>query len=110
MAPRSLLVVGIAIGLVLVVQPLRRSASAGEPQPKAGDFTHVVASETAYYTTSPAQARPPDGQFESGTKVKILRKSGSYILVRSETRVTAYVAADAVEPVGRAVEDGGASE
>ena len=98
MSARNLLFVAIAFELVLA-PPASRSASAGEPQLKAGDFTHVVVAETAYYTVSPAQARPPDGQFESGTKVKILRKSGSYVLVRSETRVTAYVAADAVEPV-----------
>jgi len=102
MAARNLLVVGFAFGLVLVVQPVSHLVSAIEPQQKAADFTHVVISKTAYYTTSPAQARPPDGQFEPGTKVKLLRKAGSYVLVRSEEGITAYVAADAIRPVGQA--------
>ncbi len=102
MAARSLLVVGLAFGLVLVVQPVSRLASAIEPQQKAADVTHIVISKTAYYTTSPAQARPPDGQFEPGTKVRLLRKAGSYVLVRSEEGITAYVAADRIRPVGQA--------
>lgn len=100
MAARTLLIVGSAFGVVLAVQPAGRSAQTVEP--KAVDFTHAIASETAYYTTSPAQARPPDGQFEPGTKVWLLRKAGSYVLVKSEDEITAYVAADAVKPVGRA--------
>ena len=58
MAARNLVFVAIAFELVLA-PPASRSASAGEPQLKAGDFTHVVVAETAYYTVSPAQARPP---------------------------------------------------
>ena len=72
MAARSLLVVG----LVLVIQPAGRWARAIEPPTKVAAPTHVIVSESPYYTTSPAQARPPDGQFKPGTRVKLLRKAG----------------------------------
>ena len=60
------------------------------------EFSHVIAAETEYYTTGPQQGRPPDGKYPAGTNVSIVEDAGSYVLVRSERGVEAYVAADAV--------------
>ena len=80
---------------------------AGETKPpdkritKAGDVKKahavkqpaaVVASETDYYTTSPAQGRPADGQLKAGTKVRVVERTGSYVRVVAE--IEAYVSAD----------------
>ena len=61
------------------------------------EFSHVIAVETEYYTTGPQQGRPPDGKLPAGTKVSMVEESGSYVLVKSEGGVEAYVAADAVK-------------
>jgi hypothetical protein len=68
--------------------------AAGSP---ADSFSHVITTEVEYYTTGPQQGRPPDGKFPAGTKVTIVREAGSYILVRSEDGVEAYVASDAIK-------------
>ena len=66
---------------------------------KAADSAtqHVITAETEYYTTGPQQGRPPDGKFPAGTEISIVEESGSYVLVKSEDGVEAYVAADSVE-------------
>ena len=61
------------------------------------EFSHVIAAETEYYTTGPQQARPPDGKLPAGTKVSVVEESGSYVLVKSESGIEAYVAADVVK-------------
>jgi serpin B len=66
-------------------------------QSSDSEFSHVIAAETEYYTTGPQQGRPPDGKFPAGTKVSIVEESGSYVLVKSESGIKAYVAADAVK-------------
>jgi serpin B len=66
-----------------------------QPSPDS-EFTHVITSESEYYTTGPQQGRPPDGTFPAGTKIRIVRDAGSYVLVRSESGVEAFVASDAV--------------
>ena len=66
-------------------------------QSSDSEFSHVIAAETEYYTTGPQQGRPPDGKFPAGTKVSVVEESGSYVLVKSEGGVEAYVAADAVK-------------
>ena len=59
--------------------------------------SHVIAIETEYYTTGPQQSRPPDGRFATGTTVSIVENSGSYVLVRSDNGVEAYVTSDAIK-------------
>ncbi|HJN09530.1 MAG TPA: serpin family protein [Pirellulaceae bacterium] len=68
----------------------------GTTETPAGTFTHVITTETEYYTTGPQQGRPPDGKLSAGTKVNVVKEAGSYTLVRSEDGVEAYVAADVV--------------
>ena len=63
-------------------------------------FSHTISVETEYYLGGPQQAQPPDGTFTAGTKVRLVEDAGSYCLVESEDGVRAYVAADAVKPVG----------
>ena len=66
-----------------------------------GPFTHEIAGpfEAVYYLTGPQQARPPEGKFKSGTKVKLLRNAGSYSQVQSESGIIAYVATGALKPI-----------
>lgn len=61
--------------------------------------THLVASETDYYTTGPQQARAPDGKFKEGTKVQLITNSGSYSAVVSEGGVRAYLSTTALTPM-----------
>lgn len=97
MAARSLLIVGVVFAVSLVV----RWAPAVEPLTKAATYTHVVVSESPYYTVGPAQGRPPDGTLPPGAKVSVLRRAGSYVLVRTDTGVRAYIASNTIKPVGR---------
>ena len=66
-----------------------------------GPFTHVIAGlgEAHYYLTGPQQARPPEGKFKRGTRIKLLRNAGSYCVVQSETGITAHVATGALKPI-----------
>ena len=58
----------------------------------AGRFTHTIGSVNEYYYVGgPRQARPPEGAFSKGTKVRLVRDAGSYSLIQSETGITAYV-------------------
>ena len=64
------------------------------------EFSHVISTETEYYTTGPQQGRPPDGKFPAGTKANVIEETGSYTLVRSENVVEAFVASDALTQMG----------
>jgi type II secretory pathway pseudopilin PulG len=63
----------------------------------SNSFSHVIATETEYYTTGPQQGRPPDGKFPAGTKVIILQEAGSYTQIRSKDGIEAYVSSDAIK-------------
>lgn len=67
---------------------------------KRADATHYVVRNTPYYVTGPQQARPADGTFQAGTRVRLLRQAGSYALVRSGAGVRAYVSTSAIAKVG----------
>lgn len=60
------------------------------------EFTHVITAETEYYVTGPQKGRPPEGSFPAGTKVNIVEEAGSFVLVKSESGVEAYAAADTI--------------
>ena len=62
-------------------------------------FTHEIDGplETTYYIGGPQQARPPDGRFKPGTRVRLVRNASSYCLVQSETSITAHVATSALK-------------
>jgi uncharacterized protein YgiM (DUF1202 family) len=62
--------------------------------------THVIINDTVYYMSGPQQARPPEGRFKVGTKVTLIRKAGSYSLVRSEDGREGYITTDSLEPIG----------
>ena len=74
-------------------------SSAVTPGDSDEDFTHVLTVETEYYLGGPQQARPPDGQFTAGVKVKLIEQAGSYSQVESESGITAYVATDAIQRI-----------
>jgi hypothetical protein len=65
-------------------------------------FTHTIAGlgGVYYYLGGPQQARPPEGKFKPGTRIKLVRKAGSYSVVQSETGITAHVATAALKPIG----------
>jgi len=79
----------------------RRAAKLGFNSKVKGPFTHEIAGpfEAVYYLTGPQQARPPEGKFKSGTKVKLLRNAGSYSQVQSESGITAHVATGALKAI-----------
>ena len=66
-----------------------------------GPFTHEIAGPfgAVYYLGGPQQARAPEGQFKPGTRVTLVRKNGSYCVVKSETGITAHVATAALKPI-----------
>ncbi|MFO0980281.1 MAG: hypothetical protein U1E76_00820 [Planctomycetota bacterium] len=67
--------------------------------------THIISTETAYYTTSPAQGRPADGTLKLGQEVTLLAAEGSYSRIRANGRdgkpMEVYVASDALLPLSR---------
>ncbi len=70
-----------------------------EVAPASADLTHLVNADTEYYRDGPQRARPPDGTFAGGTRVRLVQGAGSYSLVTSETGITAYVALGSLEPI-----------
>jgi hypothetical protein len=64
------------------------------------DMTHVLTKDEAYYATSPAQARSPDGTLKAGTKVVLLMPRGSYSQVMTADGKRAYVSTASLKPVG----------
>ena len=66
------------------------------PTESREEFTHVITTDTAYYTTGPQQARPPDGTLEAGTKVRVIEDAGSYCRVETEDEVIGFVVVDVV--------------
>jgi hypothetical protein len=50
---------------------------------------------TAYYSTSPAQGRPPDGELPPGTSVDLEEQAGSYARVRWNGK-SVWVATDSL--------------
>ncbi len=92
----------LALFLVAGASPTTSCLARNEPRqatPTPG-ATHVIVAEAEFYTTGPQQGRPPDGAFPEGTQVTLIRRAGSYALVRAGDGVRAYVAADAIEPIG----------
>jgi len=62
-------------------------------------FPHVIAAETEYYESSPAQGRPADGKLKAGTKVIVIEKAGSYVRVKSAAGIIGFVAAGSLKPI-----------
>ena len=64
------------------------------------DMTHVLTKDEAYYATSPAQARQPDGTLKAGTRVMLLMPRGSYAQVMTADGKRVYTTTAALKPVG----------
>jgi hypothetical protein len=67
--------------------------------PPAPVFTYRVIIDTDYYTDGPQQARPADGTLAAGAKVSVLQWAGSYVQVRTEDGIEAYIVADSIVPL-----------
>jgi hypothetical protein len=65
------------------------------------DMTHVLTQDEAYYATSPAQAKKPDGTLKSGTKVVLLMPRGSYAQVMTADGKRVYTSTAGLSPVGK---------
>ena len=72
-----------------------------QAKPAAEKFTHFVAVQIVYYKGGPMQGRAPEGKFTAGTKVELIpgEKIGSYVLVKSESGVEAYVLSGALKQI-----------
>jgi NitT/TauT family transport system substrate-binding protein len=70
-----------------------------QPTTAPSDWTHELTSDQPYYLTGPQQARPPEGTWKAGTKVKLEQASGSYSRVTAEDGTTAWVATDSIRPL-----------
>jgi len=68
------------------------------------EYPAEIGSFTAYYTGGPQQGRPPDGQLEPGTRVKVLENAGSYALIRTADGIEAYVSTAAIRAPGTKTE------
>jgi hypothetical protein len=68
-----------------------------------GPFTHTIADlgGVHYYLGGPQQARPSEGKFKPGTRVRLVRGAGSYSVVQSETGITAHVATAALKKINK---------
>lgn len=82
----------LAGGRAFAVEPPIRSNEPFVP-------THVIAAETAYYTTGPQQGRPPDGKLKTGTRLRVVKLAGSYVQVKTDTDLVAFVIADSLVKV-----------
>jgi len=71
----------------------------GQVSPVNINVTHIIISKTEYYTSNPAQMRPADGSLEAGTEVQMIDNAGSYVLIKTTSRISAYISADAVKPL-----------
>lgn len=87
--------------LVLIAGCCAKAPNAPDDKAKASpatapsQWTHELARDEIWYD-HPAQARPPNGTWPSGTKVRMLQEAGSYAQVATEGGQTGYVASDAL--------------
>ena len=88
-------------GCVVAYRNLQLKKFADTLSTKPTEFvaTHLVATGADYYTTGPQQARAPDGKFKQGTKVQVIKDSGSYCAVVSESGVRAYLSTASLNPI-----------
>jgi hypothetical protein len=62
-------------------------------------LTHVIRDKTPFYRNVPSPGEKPDGFFEAGTEVKVLRREeGGYWRVEAVDSGVVHVAAGAVAP------------
>ncbi len=68
-------------------------SATGEPadQKVENPWTYQVVTRTPYYKDGPQQMRPPDGQLEPGTWVRVIQEAGSYVLIETQQGLRAYV-------------------
>lgn len=56
-----------------------------------GGCTHVVTQNAPYYVDGPSQLAPPQGELPRGTKVLVIRNTGTYSRVLTANFIDAYV-------------------
>ena len=67
-----------------------------------GVYTHYINFDGAvYYLDGLQQAKPPEGSFNRHARVRMVRNSGSYSLVESETGISAFVSSGSLDELSR---------
>ncbi len=99
----SILLNGCVIGIKRSIElPEEVVEALHSPQENVGNSTHVIqTANEQYYLNGPQQARPPDGRFPKGTRVRLIRNAGSYSIVHSESGTTAHVTSDSLKQIVR---------
>ena len=103
-APLLTLIVAISCGCFAAVihneadngQKTKDSTMDATPTPPP--LTHVLTSDTPYYSDGPQQARPPDGTLAAGTSVAVIKNQGSYTVIQTADGVVGYVSSAALAP------------
>ena len=93
---RTMFVVIVAYVLVACSAPSSKTSTAANVKP-----SHVITTTTPYYKNSPAQPMPADGTFKAGTRVSVVKKLGSYTLVRAADGTQGYVPTADIAPVAK---------
>ena len=62
------------------------------------EISYVTTKRTPFYA-HPAQASPPNGFLDAGTKVQFVRSAGSYFLVKTTSGKDWYVLLSALKPL-----------
>ena len=82
--------------VIACASPSTHSSGPADVKPSS-----VITKTTPYYKDSPAQPMPADGTFPAGTEVTVLKKMGSFTLVRAVDGTRAYVASSDVAPIAK---------
>jgi hypothetical protein len=72
-------------------QPAADLVAPATPPPAEAELTHLLTEPTAYYLTSPAQSRPPDGSWAADTRVRVVESAGAFSRVTAPDGTTAWI-------------------
>ena len=92
--PKALATLALTACLAACAADERRTAGPTSRPTGLRDDARVLRTDTPYFLTGPQQSRGADGTLAKGTRVRVLKDSGSYTLVVSDGLVEAYVATD----------------
>ena len=76
-----------------------RAMGAEPPRDQPFAATHVITAESPYYVTGPQQGLPPEGKLNTGTRVRLIKASGSFSQVKTDAGVVAFVASESLTKV-----------
>ena len=80
--------------------PPAAAATVATPALADKDMTHVLSKDEAYFTSTPAPGKAPDGTLKAGTKVVVMMPRGGYSQVMTADGKRVYTTTAALKPVG----------